>query len=181
MAARKIATLAASLVDPRTYSHLLKVVHFYGYAHVRERRAITMGPDVGMGPHVSLRNGERITIGARTNVGERSYLWAGDSTGRITIGSDCRLAPEVYISASNYGMEPGVPMVQQPKVDQDVVIGNDVWLGVRVTVVAGVTIGDGCVVGAGAVVTRDLPPGSVAVGVPARIVKNRFVAAPVAS
>ena len=49
-------------------------------------------------------------------------------------------------------------------------IGDDCWLGTGVVVVAGVEIGDGCVVGAGAVVTRSLPPGSVAVGVPARVV-----------
>ena len=52
-------------------------------------------------------------------------------------------------------------------------IGNDVWLGARVFVGAGVSIGDGSVVSAGSVVTKSLPPGSVAVGVPARIVRRR--------
>jgi acetyltransferase-like isoleucine patch superfamily enzyme len=55
----------------------------------------------------------------------------------------------------------------------DVVIGSDVWLGARVFVGAGVTIGDGCVVSAGSVVSRSLPPGSIAVGVPARVVRRR--------
>jgi maltose O-acetyltransferase len=53
------------------------------------------------------------------------------------------------------------------------VIGNDVWLGARVFVNAGVTIGAGSVVSAGSVVTKSLPPGSVAVGNPARIVRRR--------
>lgn len=52
-------------------------------------------------------------------------------------------------------------------------IGSDVWLGAGVTVLGGVTIGDGCVVGANAVVTSDLPPYSVAMGVPARSEKYR--------
>jgi len=48
-----------------------------------------------------------------------------------------------------------------------------VWIGTKVTVTSGVTIGEGSVIGANAVVTRDIPPFSVAVGVPARVVKDR--------
>lgn len=53
-------------------------------------------------------------------------------------------------------------------------IGSDVWLGQAAIVLSGVTIGDGCVVGAGSVVSRDLPPYSVAVGNPCRVVRTRF-------
>ena len=56
----------------------------------------------------------------------------------------------------------------------DITIEEDVWIGARVTVLAGVTIGRGCVIGAGSVVNKSLPPYSVAVGVPARIVKRVF-------
>ncbi len=54
------------------------------------------------------------------------------------------------------------------------VIGNDVWIGNHVLIMGGVTIGDGAVVGAGALVTKDLPPYSINVGVPAKTVKYRF-------
>lgn len=53
-----------------------------------------------------------------------------------------------------------------------VVIGNDVWLGANVVVTGGVTIGDGCVIGAGSVVTRDIPPFSLAAGVPCRMIRQ---------
>lgn len=53
-------------------------------------------------------------------------------------------------------------------------IGRDVWLGANVFVRCGVSIGDGCVVGAGSVVLGDLPPNSIAAGVPARILRSRF-------
>jgi acetyltransferase-like isoleucine patch superfamily enzyme len=53
-------------------------------------------------------------------------------------------------------------------------IGPDVWLGTKVSVLRGVTIGHGCVVAANAVVNQDLPPYSVAVGVPARVVRDRL-------
>jgi acetyltransferase-like isoleucine patch superfamily enzyme len=132
-----------------------------------------VGRGTGLAPNVSLRNGKRIRIGSHTHIGERCYLWAGDSTGQIVIGDYVSLAPEVFITASDYQFVAGRPFREQPKRERDVIIGNDVWLGARVVVTAGVTIGDGCIVGAGAVVTRNLPPGSIAVGVPARVVSQR--------
>jgi acetyltransferase-like isoleucine patch superfamily enzyme len=53
-------------------------------------------------------------------------------------------------------------------------IGPDVWLGTKVSVVRGVTIGQGCVVAANAVVNKDLPAYSVAVGVPAKVIRDRL-------
>ena len=50
-------------------------------------------------------------------------------------------------------------------------VGNDVWIGAHVCVLPGVTIGDGAVIGAGSVVTRDVPPGVLAVGNPCRVVR----------
>lgn len=55
---------------------------------------------------------------------------------------------------------------------QPIVIGDDCWLGANVTVLPGVTIGRGCTIGAGAVVSSDIPEYSVAVGVPAKVVKK---------
>lgn len=54
------------------------------------------------------------------------------------------------------------------------VIGNDVWVGGNVVILEGVTIGDGAIIGAGSVVTKDLPPYSISVGVPARVIRYRF-------
>ena len=54
-----------------------------------------------------------------------------------------------------------------------VVIGSNVWIGANAIVLPGVTIGKGSVIGAGIVVTKDIPPYSVAVGVPAKVIKSR--------
>ena len=162
-----------SVLDPRIYLHVFRLLHFYNYSHVQERRSLTMGTGTLMAPNVSLRNAERIEIGNDGHIGERCYLWAGQQTGKITMGHCVSLAPEVFITASDYTFVKGKPFRQQPKRERDVVIGNDVWLGTRVVVTAGVSIGDGCIVGAGAVVTRDIPPDSIAVGVPAKVVGRR--------
>jgi acetyltransferase-like isoleucine patch superfamily enzyme len=162
-----------SLVDPRAWFQLFRLVHYYNYSHVRPRRLADIGPGVRMAPNVSLRNGERIKIGAYSHIGGHCSIWAGDSVGRITLGRHALLGPEVFITASNYRTEPGTPVMDQPKLERDVVIGDDVWLGARVMVVPGVEIGDGCIIGASSVVTRSIPPGSIAVGNPARVVGRR--------
>jgi acetyltransferase-like isoleucine patch superfamily enzyme len=79
----------------------------------------------------------------------------------------------VFITASNYAMADGLAMIDQPKIESDVLVGASVWLGANVIVLPGVTIGDGCIVGAGSVVVHSIPPNSVAVGSPARIVGTR--------
>lgn len=169
----RIRGLLASIFDPRVYLHVFRLLHYWNYAHVTPRRRARLGPGVALSPNVSLRNGERIEIGARSHIGEYCSLWAGDSEGRIVIGEDALFGPRVYITASNYRYDAGAPVWRQPRAEADVVIGSDVWLGADVIVLSGVTIGDGCVVAAGGIVTRDLPPGTVAAGVPARVVKMR--------
>ena len=54
----------------------------------------------------------------------------------------------------------------------DIVIGNDVWIGYQAVVLSGVKIGDGAIIGAGSVVTKDIPPYTIAAGVPARVIRK---------
>lgn len=94
--------------------------------------------------------------------------------GGVEIGADCLIAMHCRILSSNHEIPPpGVGIRSRPDLVAPTKLGNDVWLGAGVTVLAGVTIGDGCVVGAGSVVTADLPPNSIAHGIPARVVRSR--------
>ena len=169
----RLRGVARSLGNLRTYLHAFRIAHFYGYSHVTEVRKLDRGEHVTFAPNVSFRNAERITIGAGSHIGEHSVIWAGNATGRIVFGAKCLLAPHVTMTASNYGVVRGTPVMDQPKVERDIVLGDDVWLGANVVVLAGVTIGNGAVVGAGAVVTRDLPANCIAGGVPARVIGER--------
>lgn len=162
-----------SALDPRVYFHGLRILHFYGYAHVTQVRRLDRGANVTFAPNVSFRNAERITIGSGTHIGEYSTIWAGNSVGRITFGEKCLLAPRVTVTASNYGIVQGTPVMDQPKIEDDIVIGPGSWLGADVVVLAGVTIGAGAIIAAGAVVTRDVPANAIAGGVPAKIIGTR--------
>lgn len=163
-----------SVLDPRTVGHALRLAHFNSYSFVRQVSRITLGANVSMAPNVSFRNGERIRIGAGSHIGEFGLIWAGNSTGRIDIGDKCLFGPHVMVTASNYGIERGpFAIMDQPKVEQDVIIGAGAWLGANVVVLAGVTIGEGAVIAAGAVVTKDVPPFAIAGGVPAKVIGER--------
>tara|TARA_B100000378_G_scaffold146568_1_gene118379 strand:+ start:1147 stop:1737 length:591 start_codon:yes stop_codon:yes gene_type:complete len=165
----KVSGVLRSLVDPRTYAQAFRLLHFAAYSHVQQVRLLDRGADVSFAPNVSFRNAERIRLGAGTHIGEHSIIWAGNATGRITLGEKCLLAPHVTITASNYRTDPGEFVMDQPKTERDITIGRDVWLGANTVVVAGVTIGDGAIVAAGAVVTKDVPSAAIVGGVPARV------------
>jgi len=175
MAARPRGLIRAlrTAVSRRTWQNYARLANFFGYDGAGQQ-AISRGPGVRMSPTVSVRNGTRISIGAGAHIGQGCYLWAGDSQGRIDIGAHALLAPDVMLTASDYDFDAGPgPVMDLPKREADIRIGADTWLGAKVTVVAGVSIGDGTIVAAGSVVTKDLPAGVVAAGVPARVIRER--------
>lgn len=92
--------------------------------------------------------------------------------GTIRIGTDCMFAGDVRMDTSD--MHSVLDMATGDRINpaQDVEIGDHVWLGYGVYVMKGVRIGAHCVVGTGAIVTHDLPPQSLAVGMPARVVRS---------
>jgi galactoside O-acetyltransferase len=94
--------------------------------------------------------------------------------GRIVLGNDVLVAPNVVIRASNHVFDDVTrPIAEQGHTGKEIIIEDDVWLSSNVTVVGGVHIGKGAVVAAGAVVTQDVAPYTVVGGVPARFIKNR--------
>jgi acetyltransferase-like isoleucine patch superfamily enzyme len=92
----------------------------------------------------------------------------------VVVGDGVRIAPHAMLIAADHVFDdPHTPIRQQGLRPQPIVIEDDVWIAGRVTITAGVRVGRGSVLGAGAVVTTDIPPYSVAVGVPARVIRSR--------
>ncbi|GHB92813.1 acyltransferase [Cerasicoccus arenae] len=94
--------------------------------------------------------------------------------GQITFGQGVRVASHGMMIAANHIFDdPGKPIHGQGLQQMPIIVEDDVWIGGRVNLTAGVTIGSGSVIGAGSVVTKDIPAGSIAVGIPAKVIKNR--------
>jgi acetyltransferase-like isoleucine patch superfamily enzyme len=113
-----------------------------------------------------------VEVGEHSHIDQFSVLYG---QGGIRIGANCAIASGVIIYSQTNAdtCQDGTPVSQQPAVYAPVCIGDGCWLGAGVRIIPGVTIGDGCHVGAGAVVTHNLPPFSIAVGVPAKVIKSR--------
>ena len=76
------------------------------------------------------------------------------------------------IRDQNHRFGPGLTTAQAGFITAPVTIGDNVWIGAKVMVTKGVTIGENAVIGANSVVTRDIPANSVAVGIPARVIRT---------
>ena len=112
-----------------------------------------------------------ITLGRQCFIGEMNVI---RGQGGVVLGDYVYTGSLVQILAVNHVFDdPHTPIKEQGITAQGITIGDDVWLASGVIVLDGVNIGRGSVVGAGAVVTKDLPPYSIAVGSPARVVRDR--------
>lgn len=112
----------------------------------------------------------KISVGDRTTIGFYTFIY---SSMAIVIGSDCMIAPFVYVVDSDHGTRQGMPMNQQSNRPRPIKIGSDVWIGAHAVILPGVCIGDGAVVAAGAVVNRDVAPATIVGGVPAKLIGQR--------
>lgn len=137
-----------------------------GYGRLILGRWVHIGDGTSLRCHEgTMRVGDKTVFGR--NIVVNGYL-------DISIGAACIIADMVYLTDFDHVFsEVEIPIKDQGITKAPVRIGDDVWLGTKVTVVRGATVGSGSVVAAHAVVTRDLPPYSVAAGVPARVVRNR--------
>ena len=140
----------------------------------------------------ALRDG-RLQIGANTlfepdvwiTVGDDAAVRIGEGTflniavmvaamDHVEIGSHCMLANGCFVTDANHRFDdPDQPITWQGFTSKGPTrIGDNVWLGANVVVTSGVTIGERCVIGANSVVTQDIPPFSIAAGVPAKVLRS---------
>lgn len=153
------------------------------HVYVGERVKIIEGPEGGgidIGDDVRLYwditvqtgRGGRVSVGPRCSVQPGCQLVA--YVGAVRIGSDVHIGPNCAFFPYNHGFAPETLIIDQPLTSRgDIVLEDDVNLGYGVIVLDGVTIGKGAAVGAGSVVVQNIPPGAIAMGAPARVLRMR--------
>ena len=118
-----------------------------------------------------------ITFGDDVQINDYVHIAA---ISNVYIGNHVLIASKVFISDHNHGEyginvyhdSPDIPPIMRPLRARPVIIEDNVWIGETVSILPGVRIGQGSVIGAQSVVTKDIPPNSIAVGVPARVIKK---------
>ena len=112
--------------------------------------------------------GNHISVGNNVFINYNCTLL---DVGKITIGDNCMLAPNVAIYTAGHPLHPD-SRNSGYEYGMDVTIGNHVWIGGSVVITPGVRIGDCCVIGADSVVTKDIPAWSLAAGNPCRVIRE---------
>ncbi len=138
--------------------------------------AATDGGSIQFGPSTAVdRFATVIVKHGKLSAGGNLYLGVGSvvvARESITIGENVLIAEHVTIRDQDHALTPTEGQGRVGFTTSPIVIGDNVWLGAKVTVIQGVTIGNNVVVGANSVVTHDLPDNCVAVGAPARVVRQ---------
>lgn len=175
---------AASLVGSARRIHLGRgsSIGARSRLHPGSAGTIRLESCVWLSSDVELQTDSRIRIEAGTTIQRRCSI-----IGTVRIGRGCIIAPNVFISSGTHPFRayPELPIRKQELLlaahglngnggDKPVWIQEDTWLGVNAVICPGVTVGKGSVIGANAVVTRDVPPYTVAAGVPARAIGKRL-------
>lgn len=118
-------------------------------------------------------------IDSNSNIGRYCYIGKNVSITKTDIGCYTSIANNVSIGQGEHKIDEistssifYTNEYEQLTVE-DCKIGNDVWIGAGAIILRGVTIGDGAIIGANAVVTKDIPEFSIAVGIPAKVIRKR--------
>ncbi len=173
---RFIGQFVRQMINGNSRRH--RVTFGYGCKiHSTTRFDVSKGGSITLGQGCQIEQGCILdAYGGHIEIGDRVYLGPYCvlyGHGGLKIGEDTLIATHTVIIPANHGITGTNLIAAQALSTTGIDIGRGCWLGCGVKVLDGVTIGDGSVLGAGSVVTRHISKFSVAVGVPARVIRSR--------
>jgi len=142
------------------------------------RDGIEFGDNVMIGPYSVVRAGMLSNLGAGVRMGKNSamdsYSCIG-AAGPVTIGENVIMGQHIAFHAENHNYERvDIPIKHQGTRRKGIVIEDDCWVGSNTTFLDGAHVGRGCVIAAGSLVRGEIPPYSIVVGAPARVLRSRL-------
>lgn len=153
-------------------------VWYKSYFGIRKSKMGYCADSVVLTPPIWIGNPSNVFLYENTQLAMNSHISATNA--KFIIKPNCCIAEGLTVHTGNHASVVGkfcsdITEETKPKgYDQDVVVESDVWIGCNVTLLSGVHIGRGAIIAAGAVVSKDIPPYSVAGGVPARVIKFKW-------
>lgn len=132
----------------------------------------SMGEGAIFTPPICLDYGYRIKVGKNFFANHNLVIQDG---GGVSFGDNAFIGPNCCFTTAEHAIDPEMRK-QGIEIAKPISIGNNVWIGAGSTILAGVTVGDNTVIGAGSVVTKDIPPMSVACGVPCKVKRKVYEA-----
>ncbi len=170
------------LLSKIIYSNEVRIIRQPAY--IRGKNFIDFGKKITIGVGVRLdafptysRSPPSIKFGDNVQLNDYVHIGAIKS---VTIGNNVLIASKVFITDHNHGSYGNNDLHSSPETPPDkrelssspVIIEDNVWIGEFVSILPGVTIGKGSIIGAMTLVNKDIPPFSIAVGVPAKVIKK---------
>ncbi|OFI38955.1 hypothetical protein BIU82_16765 [Arthrobacter sp. SW1] len=128
------------------------------------------GVYLGEGVILDIRPGAVFSVGDRSKLMHYVIIGAGE---RIEIGADCQIAELSSIRDSDHGVDAAGLISTAPLRSKPIRIGDNSWVGRGAALISGTELGSGVVIGANSVVRSRIPDNSIAVGAPARVVRQR--------
>jgi acetyltransferase-like isoleucine patch superfamily enzyme len=137
-----------------------------------------LGKNIIIGPYCRIETVENntdkvlpiLTIGNRCSFEHFVHIYCA---GKLTIGDDCMFASGSLVTDNNHGINPVLGKYSSQSVtSKTTIIGNNVWIGKNVSILSGSFIGDNSIIGANSLVSSKIPANSIAVGIPAKVIKK---------
>lgn len=178
---KKLVFIGSSVeLRNRRYIHFGKGVTLGSFVTIDglSREGVFIGDGVNIGPNTIIEAsgiitnlGKGIRIGEHSGIGGFSFI---GGAGGVTIGKNVIMGQWVSFHPENHVFDrTDVPICSQGVSRQGIVVEDDCWIGAKATFLDGAHVGTGCVIAAGSVVRGEIPPYSIAAGVPARVIKSR--------